>query len=238
MLVTVGCSRSGDARSPIAANDSGLYSCESLRDWKDLGDAVIVGRLQSETSFPASTSSSVPEPFFGRLVTVAVERVVFSVRSVPDRITVLTLGWQADGQGNRQPLVSSDGTRLEVGDEIVASIRQDPTKPGVWYSPGEPRCLVRVSGGTVVVAERGPQYLRPFAGISADAMAGRVAAEPVDPLSLRYRDLPAIERAAKVLEARDAASSSSTTTTTTTSSTTAPSSSTSPTGSAPGTTGG
>lgn len=209
LLAITGCSGPA-ARMRFSANGvqiidpQAAFTAKTLRDWKDLGDAIVAVQVTAERPDPGTAQTPAGTGgVYGRLVDIVVLHVYWQRDGAPAPPTGFTSkAWGWFNRGNRkQPIVARGEPRLEASHLYLLAIAK--FKEG-WVGLGD-GAEVPFDGGTVGDGEwdgHDPKDKQPaldqLIGKNAAQVQQTIDATNPDPRATQYRDLDPISRAEKI----------------------------------------
>jgi hypothetical protein len=170
-----------------------------LTDWVSYADQVSVFTVVSEEDLPESSDPNVNGGYFGRAVTLRIEKTIWRRDGAPsadETIRVITWGWSENDSGERRPTVASGGPRLEVGARYVAPLVRAP-RDGADWTPLSHGATLPLEGNAITtegVYGNPSQIARRMRGQAVDKLAAVLARTTPDPLAVKYRHLPPEQR--------------------------------------------
>lgn len=204
--LAAGCTGPTPGEVRTDASSSVAYPSSSMQDWVSYGDVTAFIRVDGETAEPESEAvQKTGEGLVNRTVDVTVLRTLWQRKPslvLPDTLRTGAWGWIVH-DGRRQPTTDRGGSRLEVGHKYVATFTSSGLNPG-WSVLGT-AAVIPFDGERAGVGERHGGDSSPgqgfdeVYGISLDQFAARLAAVPPHPVAVKYGELPARERYAKVV---------------------------------------
>jgi NDP-sugar pyrophosphorylase family protein len=142
--------RAEPARTLVVGSASVRWPSETIRDWADFADEVVVLHVVSEEALPASAEVlENGEGLIGRRVTARVESTVWRNPGSPSlerTVSFTTWGWVVH-DGVRIPTVDSSSARIEVGDRVVAPLLMAPE--GEWAALA-PSAVIKLDRGRMI----------------------------------------------------------------------------------------
>lgn len=177
-----------------------------MQDWVSYGDVTAYMRVDGETAEPESEAvQTTGEGLVNRIIDVTVLQTLWQRKPnmvLPETLKTGAWGWIVS-DGKRQPMADRDGSRLEVGHKYVATFTSSGVAPG-WTILGT-AAIIPFDGELAGAGERRGGDSSPGAGFdevngaTLDQFAAKLASAEPHPIAVKYGDLAARERYAKVV---------------------------------------
>jgi hypothetical protein len=208
VLALAGCSSkhhifSDDGTTSII-DPSSPFAATTLRDWKDIGDAIVAVDVTADRKDPGTLAHPAGENgVYGRLIDVSVEQVYWqrgSAFAPPTAFTSKAWGW-VDHGNSLQPIVARGEPRLEPHHLYLMAIAKFATG---WTGLGA-GAEVPFDGGVIGTGEwqgRDKNVKQPgiqsLLGKNAAGVQAAIDATQPDPRAAQYDNLSPVERAKKL----------------------------------------
>lgn len=204
IVLLAGCGGAPPRVSPDGTrilDSTATFTAPTLRDWKDVGDAIVAVEVTGERQDPATATG--PNGVYGRLVDVSVLHVYWqrgSGTAPPGNFTMRAWGWLLDGN-SMQPFVVRGEPRLDVNHVYLLAMAHFATG---WAGLGS-GAEVPFDGGIVGHGEwegRDPKLGQPalaeLLGKDAAQVQAIIDATQADPRAAAYDELDPLGRARKL----------------------------------------